>query len=306
MDVNTGSLTTSITASITIHPLTDVEACRHLQEIERLIWGNDEVDAMPIHVLITLSKNGGLVLGAYAADGPASTGGMVGVALGWLGTGVDPATPAAPPKLKFCSHMAGVLPAWQGKHIGLRLKLAQREHVLAQGLTEWMTWTYDPLYRANGVFNIHRLGATCTTYMRNIYGEMTDELNRGVPSDRCQVDWRLTSPHVLHKLQEVQPNPRSPQHTWAPDNLAILPSRINAAGFASPITPTLPNDGRPVAVPVPSDIGAIRRADHELSMAWRLYLRAVLEEAFDAGYTLVDCIDLPDRGWHYILVREYM
>ena len=41
-------------------------------------------------------------------------------------------------------------------------------------------------------------------------------------------------------------------------------------------------------------------------MEWRLYLRAVLEEAFAGGYTLVDCIHLAEHGWHYILVREYV
>jgi predicted GNAT superfamily acetyltransferase len=201
--------------------------------------------------------------------------------------------------------MAGVVPAWQGKHIGLRLKLAQRAYVLAQGLTDWMTWTYDPLFRPNGVFNIHRLGATSTTYMRNIYGEMTDELNRGAPSDRCQVDWRLTSPHVVQKLQ-VDSGEHSAHPTWAPDILEILPSAVNVAGFATPGEPTFTGEGRPLAVPIPSDIVTIRRSDRELSLAWRFYLRSVLEEAFGAGYTMVDCIHLPSHGWHYVLVREYV
>lgn len=305
MDLNQGSRAHSLTPAITIRPIKDVAACGHFQEIERIVWGGDPLEMMPTHVLVTLAKNGGLVLGAYAPDGPENTGGVVGVALGWLGTGVDPATPNAPPKVKFCSHMAGVLPEWRGKHVGLRLKLAQREYVLAQGLTDWMTWTFDPLYRANGVFNIHRLGATCTTYMRNIYGEMNDDLNRGVPSDRCQVDWRLNSDHVVQRVQ-VESGAPSPHHAWEPDNLAIMPSQRNAAGYVTPIERTLPDDGRPLAVPIPSDIAAIRRTDQALSLEWRLYLRAVLEEAFEAGYTMVDCVHLPDQGWHYILVREYV
>ncbi len=64
-------------------------------------------------------------------------------------------------------------------------------------------------------------------------------------------------------------------------------------------------DGRPLAVPIPGDIVAIRRSDFELSLAWRIYLRTVLEEAFEAGYTMVDCVHLPTHGWRYILVREY-
>jgi len=200
--------------------------------------------------------------------------------------------------------MAGVIPARQGKHVGLRLKFAQRDFVLAQGIAEWMTWTYDPLFRTNGVFNIHRLGATSATYMRNIYGVMTDELNRGVPSDRCQVDWRLTSAHVTGKLQ-AERSSQPPHATWEADYLEILPSQVNSAGFEIPGEATFAGDGRPLAIPIPSDITAIRRSDPELSLAWRFYLRTVLEEAFGAGYTMVDCLHLAGHGWRYILVREY-
>jgi predicted GNAT superfamily acetyltransferase len=296
-----GVTTNPPTDPITIRRLKELSECQSFQQIERLVWGSEDEDVVPTHVLITLSKNGGLLLGAYDPNGPEISKGMVGIALGWLGTGVDPATPDAPAKLKFCSHMAGVVPAWQGKHVGLRLKLAQRDHVLREGLTDWMTWTYDPLFRANAVFNIHRLGATSSTYMRNIYGEMTDELNRGAPSDRCQVDWRLNSAHVLRKI-EGEPI----HHAWDSTILEILPSQANTVGFAVPGEPSFTGEGRPLAVPIPSDITAIRRSDPALSLAWRLYLRAVLEDAFGAGYTLVDCVHLSDHGWHYILVREYL
>jgi predicted GNAT superfamily acetyltransferase len=289
------------TDRITVKRITDLEGCRNFQVLDALVWGSDPVDLVPNHVTVTAVKNGGLLVGAYAPDGPEATGGMVGGAFGWLGVGIDPAAPAAGPKLKFCSHMAGVLPEWQGRHVGLRLKLAQRRYVLDQGLTDWITWTYDPLYRANAVFNIHRLGATSSTYIRDLYGELNDQLNAGVPSDRCQVDWRLNSPHVLHDIE-----PRRQERPWDATALHILPAGADAAGFMTPGNPTLILDGRPQAVPIPDDVGAIRRADSSLSMAWRLYLRTVLEEAFAAGYTMVDCVHLPGQGWRYILVREYL
>lgn len=290
---------------ITIRALKGVEDCQNFQRTTHWIWGGDTTDEVPLHVLITIAKNGGGIMGAFAEDGPAETGGMIGMTIGWLGTGIDPANPGTSPKLKFCSHMAGVLPAWQGKHVGLRLKLAQRDFLLAQGLTDWVTWTYDPLYRPNGVFNIHRLGATCSTYIQDLYGVMTDDLNRGVPSDRCQVDWRIKSAHVVQKAQ-ADGSTRPPHAAWEADNLEILLSATNEAGFTVPGEPTFVGKGRPLAVPIPADIGAIRRSDSQLSLAWRLYLRIVLEEAFDDGYTMVDCIHLPNRGWHYILVREYL
>lgn len=285
---------------ITIRRITDLAGCRHFQALDRLVWGANLLELVPNHITITVAKNGGLLLGAYAPDGPQETGGMIGAALGWLGTGVDPAQPEAGRRIKFCSHIVGVLPAWQRNGVGLRLKLAQRREVLADGLTDWITWTYDPLYRPNGVFNIHRLGATCSTYVRNMYGEMEDALNSG-PSDRCQVDWRLNSPHVLHDIE-----PRRPTPEWDIAALHLLAATTNDAGFDVPGDPVLVLDGRPLAVPIPGDIAAIRAADSGLAMAWRLYLRAVLEEAFAAGYTMVDCVHLDTHGWRYILVREYV
>lgn len=289
-------------ASIHIRAVHDVAGCDHFVELQRLVWGGDPVELVPNHITITVIKNGGMLLGAYAKDGPAETGGMVGAAFWWLGAidaGANP--PGAPPKLKVCSHMVGVVPAWQGTGIGLRLKLAQRRAVLAQGITDWVTWTYDPLLRVNGVLNIHRLGATCNTYLREVYGELRDDLNRGVPSDRCQVDWRLNSPHVLRDLDPPRQAP-----SWDPAALEVLAADRRADGFLQPVAAAPRLDGRPAAIPVPEDIAAIRRADGALAMAWRIYLREMLEQAFAAGYTLVDCVQLAETGWYYVLVREYV
>lgn len=84
--------------------------------------------------------------------------------------------------------MAAVLPAYQGLGIGERLKWAQRDAVLAQGI-DLITWTYDPLESANAYLNLRKLGAVCNTYLRNVYGNLTDTLNNGLATDRFQVDW---------------------------------------------------------------------------------------------------------------------
>lgn len=266
------------------------EACYHFQELINRIWGGGTDDAIPTHVLVTIGKNGGGLLVAYADDGPADLDGMIGMTLWWLGTDQNQ-------RLKICSHMAGVLPAWQGQGVGALLKFKQRELVLAQGLTDWITWTYDPLYRTNGVFNIHRLGATCNTYYRNVYGELNDELNRGAPSDRCQVDWWLHSPRVE---QAVTTSWRRDVGLTEYRQLQVLPSHLNSRGFRQPIEANIAHTGAPIAVPVPDDIGAIRRADAELGKTWRLYMREAFETIFGAGYTMVDCIELSGQGWHYI------
>lgn len=291
--------------TITIRPVTDVQGCEHFQELQRIVWDSPPIDLVPNHVTITIIKNGGMLLGAYDEDGPAATGGMVGLVFWWLGAAHDPADPPRsggsrpgdrPLRLKACSHTAGVHPQWQGRGIGLRLKLAQREAILAQGLTDWVTWTYDPLYRPNGVFNIHRLGATCCTYARDVYGAMQDALNAGWPSDRCTVDWRLRSPNVLQDIAQPRPTPE-----WDPAALLIPPVAATDAGFPTPPDRELTPDGRPIALSLPDDVAAIRREDPGLALAWRLSMRQGLEAAFAAGYVMVDCVHWPEHGWRYIL-----
>jgi predicted GNAT superfamily acetyltransferase len=299
--------------SLTLKLVNDNAGSTHFKELVRRVWGSPDDDLVPIHVSITIAKNGGALLAAYAEDGPAETGGMVGATLWWLGTdahsvslpdapGLDvPQQRANQPslvELKVCSHMAGVLPEWQGRGVGLRLKLTQRHLVLRQGLTDRITWTYDPLYLPNGVFNIHRLGAVCNTYLRNVYGDMQDALNRGVPSDRCQVDWHLNSPRVV-EAATMRPSPRD-WHAW---DVHVLPTEA-AGAFRRPVPQSWSFNGQPIAVPIPDDIAAIRAVDGELSLAWRLYMRDVLENAFAHGYRMVDCARFGSRGWHYVLVHE--
>ncbi|CAN5648336.1 GNAT family N-acetyltransferase [soil metagenome] len=282
--------------TITIRPINTVEHCQYFQEIERRVWASEDLDIMPMHVLITVAKNGGVFLGAYASDGPAELEGLVGMTIGWYGIGTNHITGRQ--QLKFCSHMAGVLPTWQGRRIGLALKLAQRVAVLEQGLTEWITWTYDPLYRANAVFNIHRLGAVCDTYYPNHYGAMNDALNAGAPSDRCQVDWYLNSEHVVQAIEEDADTTHNAKRSE--EKRQILPT-TPSGDFRQPHAIDLRLDGAPLAIPLPDDISAMRRADQALGLTWRFYLRETLQKAFAAGYVMVDCIELLGQGWHYLL-----
>ena len=297
--------------NITIRKITSVEECEYFQELERRVWDAPEIDIMPIHTLITCIKNGGLILGAFADDGPPEMGGLIGAAFGWVGV----ASKNGEHKTRFCSHMAGVLQEYQRTGIGLQLKLAQRKAILEMGYTDWMVWTYDPLFRANGVFNIHKLGAVCNTYYPNNYGVMLDGLNRGVPSDRCQVDWWLRSERVTNiadketrRQAEGETRSRGEQNaepqfairnSQLDANLQVLPTKPSG-DFLAPVEMDLQFDGSPIALPIPDDIGAIRKADAGLSLAWRMYMRKVLIDSFAAGYAMVDCVWI-EGIWYYLL-----
>jgi len=280
---------------ITVRALKSLDDFYNFQKLQQRIWVSGDDDVIPMHVLVTQAKNGGLLQGGFAAEGAEATGGMVGMAFGW--PGFDSHT--NPPRLKFCSHIAGVLPDWHGRGIGLALKLAQREHLLAEGLMDWMTWTYDPLQRVNAIFNIHRLGATCTTYHRDVYGPMDDALNAGLPTDRCQVEWRMDSERVRYAL-----SPERKKTDWAALNPEIGETRPLGvdAEVRVPADTRLRLDGRPVAIPIPDSLAGLRAAGGSLLIDWRLYQRQLLESAIAAGYEIVDCVELFGLGVHYICV----
>ena len=320
---------------IDLRAVTTIEEVEHFQQLERLIWQSPAEDVVPVHVAITVIRNGGGLIAAFADDGPAETGGMVGLTFWFPGLGVPttgenrrewergrggddelhsvtqspnlqspnlPLSQSPPlPLLKMCSHMAGVLPEWQGHGLGAQLKLAQRDAILAQGMTNWVTWTYDPLFRTNAVLNIRRLGALCNTYKRDWYGIMKDGLNAGVPSDRCQVDWWLDSARVEGRVARGEGRRDTAESGSA--RLVVMPTVASGPDFRAPADGELSLDGRPLALPIPDDIAAIRRSDAALGMAWRLFVRHHLEQTFAAGYVITDCISLAGE-WYYLLEQS--
>lgn len=270
---------------IEIVPITDLQGCADLQAVHHVIWGNSGDEIIPTHVLITWATSECVLLGAYDRS-RREYHGMVGFALGWYGLASH-----HPSTLKYCSHIVGVLPEYRGRDIGLQLKLAQRSQLLAHGQTNLMTWTYDPLATVNGSFNIHRLGAVCTTYKRDVYGEMTDTLNAGAPSDRFQVDWWMDSPRVIaHLAQHYQ--------IWQVDDI-VFPVRVEANRPHIGALPTW--NGQPVAVPLPEQLALLRTHDKQRLLEWRLMQRTLFEAAFAAHYQVVDCLAIEGHGWHYVM-----
>src|SRR5213080_5434668 len=151
--------------------------------MSREIWGAAERNVVPRELLLTMQLNGGLVLGAFFPDGR-----LVGFCFAFLGRRNG--------QLRLCSHQLGVVPELRGGGIGIALKEAQRADALRLGY-ELVSWTFDPLEARNAYINLHRLGCIARLYDRDHYGDMEDELNRGLPSDRFEVEWWLRRPKPL-------------------------------------------------------------------------------------------------------------
>jgi predicted GNAT superfamily acetyltransferase len=276
---------------------------RAAEQIQREAWDQKDVDVVPDHLLITAQKNGGLVLGAFERIAPAEAGRptmvqtkegggkLIGFVFSFVGLASDG-------RVKHCSHIAAVNPTYQNQNVGYRLKLAQREHVLAQGL-DLITWTFDPLESRNSYLNFHKLGTTCRTYLRELYGRMRDGLNAGLPSDRFQVDWHIASAHVSGRLRGDQ----------VPPSLSALRAggvpTVNRSPTSAPPRPpqtVLPLEGDLLLVQIPADFQAIKSTDRGLARAWREHTRALFEAAFAKEYTAIDL--LFEEGQSYYLLKK--
>lgn len=260
---------------IVIRPLETIEEFQMAEDAQRVIWEmQGDADVVPLHVLLTAQKNGGLVLGAFDGDK------MVGYLFGFLGR-----TPEG--KDKHCSHMMGVVPKYRALGIGEALKRRQREFVLSQGL-DLVTWTYDPLESRNARLNITKLGGICRTYIRNLYGEIRDALNAGLPSDRFQVEWWVCSRRVTTRLAEETPRPTLDE-VLSQGAAIVNEVELDSAGLPATLS-WAPHRDAMVLVEIPANFQQIKHADMKLARDWRLLTRALFEEYFDDGYVVTEFI----------------
>ena len=273
---------------IIVRPLESIADFRAAEAVQREVWPGTDLDVVPLHMLTTVAHNGGLVLGAFHAER------MVGFLLGFLGTDEGQMNRPALARLKHCSHMMGVLPAYQGQHVGYQLKLAQRDFVSVQGV-RLITWTYDPLESRNAHLNISKLGAVCHTYFDSVYGEMRDGLNAGLPSDRFQVDWWITSPRVKERMFGQRAPLVLESFTLAGATI-LNPTAASPAGLPRPADSWRTATDTLALIEIPPNFQEIKVKDMPLARAWRTQTRAMFKEAFAAGYWVTDFFHEPLDG----------
>jgi len=281
-----------MTEQVAIRPITALADYERVEALQREVWQfADDTELVPVHLLKAVAENGGLLLGAFNAQDD-----LVGFVFGFLARQEG--------RLKHHSHMMGVLPAYQDAGVGFRLKCAQRQALLAQGL-ERATWTYDPLEGRNAHLNIHKLGVVCNTCLRNMYGKLRDCLNVGIPSDRFQVDWWLRSQRVVQRLSGQQPRPTLTSALAA--GVETVNETRRAGGIRMPLGSELHSRAAAVLVEVPADFQAVKQADLHTARHWRLHTRGLFEHYFQAGYTVIEFISdvaAGERRNFYLLKRD--
>jgi predicted GNAT superfamily acetyltransferase len=282
--------------NLAIRPATTAAEMAEIEELQRIVWPGSDLDVVPAHLLLTVAQNGGVVL--VAAQGER----IVGFVMGFLGTDEHSPNRVAMARLKHCSHMLGVHPDYRGRGIGLALKRAQREAVVEQGI-RLVTWTYDPLMSENAHLNIRRLGAVSRSYKREVYGAMRDALNQGLPSDRLQVDWWVTSNRVESRLEGARP-PLDLAHYLSAGAQRLNSAGLGDDGLARPGERAEDPKQSLALLEIPPDFLDLKRADLGLAAAWRSLTREIFEKAFAAGYVATDFVYLKGEKFprsYYVL-----
>jgi predicted GNAT superfamily acetyltransferase len=171
-----------------------VRKCERLEEfhrcveLQREIWGEEDLEVEPATMFVVAAHTGGQVLGAFEGER------MVGYTLAVVGLRDGVAY--------LHSHMTGVHSEYRDRGVGRMLKLFQRNEALGRNIRQ-ILWTFDPLELRNAHFNLNRLGAICRRYQPNLYGLTTSPLHRGLQTDRLLAEWHLDSARVVAAIQDL-------------------------------------------------------------------------------------------------------
>jgi predicted GNAT superfamily acetyltransferase len=268
-------LTNKILSSLSIRSLQTVAELEVVRNLEALVWSLE--DSVPVTQVVTAVKNGGFVLGAFLNEE------LIGFQYSFPGFDGK--------KVYLCSHSLGIHPEFRKFGIGEKLKLAQK-NIAIQKNYDLITWTYDPLETVNGNLNLHKLGAVCSTYLENAYGEMPDDLNIGIASDRFLVEWWIKKPK-----QTTENNLNK--------NLPLVIKTISQNGYQIPEQIDLTHENDRLLVPVPSNFQEMKKSDLPKAIKWRETTRQVFNHYLTQGWSVTDLFkDLENKNQYLYLLEK--
>ncbi|HEX7177987.1 MAG TPA: GNAT family N-acetyltransferase [Pyrinomonadaceae bacterium] len=266
---------------ISIRDIVEVEEMRAVEELQMEVWGMPERDIVSVFMLRATNAAGGVLVGAF--DGAT----LAGFAYGFVGLEDGRAI--------LHSDMLAVLPAYRGRDVGYRLKLAQRERALARGLRV-MTWTFDPLQARNARLNFGKLGVVSARYFVNFYGERSSSFLHSTGTDRLWVTWLLDSPRVR---QRAATTARVAFDEW-PARARELPALVRVGDNDAPVfeedADAASQMSERVLVEIPGDITALEERQPALALEWRLATRRAFTSALAAGYLVEEFFRIERAG----------
>jgi chorismate synthase len=231
--------------TIEIRDIESLEEMHEVEQLQREIWGVEDLEIYPALALKPQKEVGATLIGAFAE------GRMVGFVFGFPGI-LDGET-------IIHSDMLGISPAYRSNNLGYLLKRAQRDAAMALGVKR-ITWTFDPLQSRNAHFNFSKLGVIADRYYVDYYGVTSSFLHR-YGTDRLWVTWLLED-------ESVKPGPA---------DIEALPHLVRVGENLEPIVNTDPITSPRVVIEIPREL----TEHHKL---WRMATRDAFTRALDQGF----------------------
>lgn len=267
-------------SSIEIRPLATPRELSACVELQQETWGEGFADVVPTAILKVAQRIGGVVVGAFSADGT-----LLGFVFGL--TGVERG------KIVHWSDMLAVRPEARNLGLGRKLKEHQRQLVRELGASV-IYWTYDPLIARNAHLNFNRLGVRLAEYVEDMYGITDSVLHGGVPTDRLVVAWPTHDEEIDELLAEADRAHASGDCRQSP---IVTPGWIQGASGAA----ILPHH---VRVEIPADAESLLLEAPEEAAVWRQNVRCSLKWALGTGYCVsAFLLDEGENRGYYLLTK---
>jgi chorismate synthase len=198
-------------ATIVIRDIESLAEMREVEQLQREIWGVEDLEVYPALALKPQKEVGAILIGAFAE------GRLIGFVFGFPGI--------LNGETIIHSDMLGISPAYRSNNLGYLLKRAQREEAMALGIKR-ITWTFDPLQSRNAHLNFSKLGVIADRYYVDYYGVTSSFLHR-FGTDRLWVTWLLDSERVKSRLEQ-NASPRAADIIRAEDIVIEIPCEITS------------------------------------------------------------------------------
>ena len=242
-------------------------------ELQHEIWGESFSGIVPAVILSLAQRLGGVVAGAFDAEGR-----LLGFVFGMTGL-IDG-------RLGHWSDLLAVRHTARDRGIGHRLKHFQRESLRALGIRT-IHWTFDPLVARNAHLNLVKLGATASEYVIDFYGAETgSSLHGSLGTDRFIVQWNIADESDRRVLAgrpvEIDPDAGP---------IIVNPAR----GDERPELGDLPIAPR-IRIEIPPDINTLIERDPDAALAWRTTTRRAFMWYLGRGYHVVTFSAAPGMG----------
>ena len=271
--------------TVSIRLLRDPTDFLQCEQIQKEVWGTVSLSAEALRVV---GDFGGMVLGCFQG----------GRLLGFISALLA----RRPGELIHWSFQMAVRKRHRDRGLGFRMKLAHRRLALKNGIRS-ICWSYDPLQSRNAALNIRRLRALPEEYAEDYYGHFPSLIERGVPSDRFLVRWKIASPVVERHLRKGTSG--GSETLFASSQVVNVTERLTN-GFLTNRKVRLGLEARRLLVEIPCDTDRMRQKDLPLALDWRRVTRKLLPYYLRRGYRVTDFLEQgpPSHARYFYLLEK--